>query len=58
MSEKEMNSYRFTSMEEPTDEMLFTLMHEVGEDVRASNAKLKEQFNATLLATLKQVKVL
>jgi len=53
-----MNSYRFTSMEEPTDEMLFTLMHEVGEDVRASNAKLKEQFNATLLATLKQVKVL
>jgi len=58
MSEKEMNSYRFSSMEEPTDEMLFTLMHEVGEDVRESNAKLKEEFNASLLAALSQVKVL
>lgn len=53
-----MNSYRFSSMEEPTDEMLFTLMHEVGEDVRESNAKLKEEFNASLLAALSQVKVL
>ena len=26
MSEKEMNSYRLTSLEEPTDEMLTTLM--------------------------------
>ncbi|MEI3421500.1 MAG: hypothetical protein V8R91_10875 [Butyricimonas faecihominis] len=36
MSEKEMNSYRLTSLEEPTDEMLTTLMKELlkqeGED--------------------------
>ena len=31
MSEKEMNSYRLTSLEEPTDEMLATLMKEVAE---------------------------
>ena len=29
MPEKEMNSYRLTSMEEPTDQMLATLMKEV-----------------------------
>lgn len=31
MPEKEMNSYRLTSMEEPTDQMLATLMKEVVE---------------------------
>ena len=28
ISEKELNSYRLTSMEEPTDEMLAQIMHE------------------------------
>ena len=27
ISEKELNSYRLTSMEEPTDEMLAQIMH-------------------------------
>ncbi len=27
ISEKELNSYRLTSMEEPTDEMLAQMMH-------------------------------
>ena len=32
MSEKEINAYRLTSMEEPTDEMLAYIMHEVAEE--------------------------
>ena len=34
MSGKEMNSYRLTSMEEPTDEMLSQLMKEVAEEAK------------------------
>lgn len=34
MSEKEMNTYRLTSMEDPTDEMLSTLMKEVAADAK------------------------
>jgi len=36
MSEKELHSYRLSSMEEPTDEQLFALMEQVGEDIRES----------------------
>ena len=32
MSEQEMNSYRFTSGQEPTDDMLSQLMREVAND--------------------------
>ncbi len=34
MPEKEMNSYRLTSMEELTDQMLATLMKEVVEEAK------------------------
>lgn len=34
MSEQEMNSYRFTSGEEPSDEMLAQLMKEVSADTK------------------------
>lgn len=34
MPEKEMNSYRLTSMEEPTDQMLATLMKELVEEAK------------------------
>ena len=34
MSEQEMNSYRFTSGQEPSDEMLAQLMKEVAHDAR------------------------
>ena len=34
MPEKEMDSYRLTSMEEPTDQMLATLMKEVVEEAK------------------------
>ena len=34
MPEKEMNSYRLTSMEEPTDQMLATLMKKLVEEAK------------------------
>ena len=37
MSEAEMNSYRFNSGQEPTDEMLAQIMREVAEDAQRSN---------------------
>ena len=51
MSEQEMNNYRLTSLEEPSDEMLKQLMHEVAEEARIKNEcshqklfqKLKEE---------------
>ncbi|MDR0829190.1 MAG: hypothetical protein LBN95_03650 [Prevotellaceae bacterium] len=35
----DINSYRFTSDTEPTDEQLFTIMKEVESDVRRENAE-------------------
>ena len=37
ISEKELNSYRLTSMEEPTDEMLPQIMHEAAVLYRKEN---------------------
>lgn len=42
MSEKELHSYRLSSLEDPTDEMLEALMEQVGEAARQSNAAAKE----------------
>lgn len=42
MSEKEMNSYRFVSGQEPTDEMLSQLMKEVAEEANSENQKATE----------------
>ena len=39
MSEKEMNAYRFSSGEEPSDEMLSQLMKEVAQEARESSKK-------------------
>ena len=49
MTPEELNSYRFTSYDDPTDEMLEAIMHEAGEDVRRSNALMKEKFETELL---------
>ncbi len=43
MSDKEMNSYRFVSGQEPTDEMLSRIMSEVAEEAKLSNRKATEQ---------------
>ncbi|MBO7247483.1 MAG: hypothetical protein J6V02_03965, partial [Bacteroidaceae bacterium] len=39
MSEKEMNSYRFGTGQEPTDEMLEQVMKEVAQEARESSKK-------------------
>ena len=48
MSEKELNKYRLTSLEEPTDEMLSQIMKEIAEEVRAENAEVNERLLQTL----------
>lgn len=44
MSEKEINAYRLTSLEEPTDEMLVYIMREVAEEAKQSNEEALERF--------------
>ncbi len=44
MSEKEINAYRLTSLEEPTDEMLAYIMREVAEEAKQSNEEALERF--------------
>ena len=48
MSEKEMNSYRFSSGIEPSDEMLKQLMKEVAEEAKESNDKAMIDFFKSL----------
>lgn len=43
ISEKELNSYRLTSMEEPTDEMLAQIMHEAAVLYRKENEDASKQ---------------
>ncbi|MBR4115686.1 MAG: hypothetical protein IKK40_06710 [Bacteroidales bacterium] len=44
MSEQELNSYRLTSLEEPTDEMLAQIMYEAAVDARKSNEAAHKSF--------------
>lgn len=44
MSERELNSYRFLSHEEPTDEMLAQIMKEVADDASKENVSAKNAF--------------
>ncbi len=48
MSEAEMNSYRFGSGQEPTDEMLAQIMREVAIDAKASNEEARKRYFADL----------
>lgn len=43
MSEEQMNSYRLTSMEEPSDERMAQIMREVAEDARESTRRAAER---------------
>ena len=44
MTSQTIDSYRLTSLEEPTDEMLAQLMHEAAEDACESNRVATERF--------------
>ena len=46
MAEEDVNKYRLTSMEEPSDEMLSFIMREVADDVeRSNNEPLRRYFD-------------
>ena len=42
MSEEKLRSYRLTSMEEPTDEMLQAIMEQVAESARESSRRVED----------------
>lgn len=44
MTEAELNSYRFTSGEEPSDEMLAQIMHEAAIEAKERNEKTNKAF--------------
>ena len=44
MSEKEINAYRLTSLEEPTDEMLAYIMREAAEDANQRYDEALERY--------------
>lgn len=48
ITEKEMNSYRLTSMEEPTDEMLAQIMREAADIYRKENEEAQKRVEARL----------
>lgn len=52
MSEKEMNSYRLTSMEEPTEQMLATLMKEVAEEAKRKGEEATDKLFKRLAETV------
>lgn len=59
MSEKELNSYRLTSMEEPSDEMLAAIMKEAAAEATASTNKALAAYFKEISAMLqKKVAVL
>lgn len=48
MSEQELNSYRFTSGSEPSDEMLKCIMKEVAEDAMARRHEAELRINESV----------
>lgn len=48
MSEKEIDQYRLTDLEEPTDEMLAFIMHEVAEEARRTNEEAHKLYFAQI----------
>ena len=56
MSEKEMKSYRFSSGNEPSDEMLSQLMKEVAQEAKESNQKAMGEFFESLKREAKAIK--
>ena len=54
ISEKELNSYRLTSMEEPTDEMLAQIMHEAAEIYNRENKEAHDKLFANMQKMAKE----
>lgn len=58
MSEKEMNSYRLNSLEEPTDEMLAALMKEVAEEAKQKSEEAHKKFFQEIRDSIRKQRVI
>lgn len=56
MSEQEMNSYRFISGKEPSDEMLRQLMKEVARDARKRQERATDEYFSEMRREAEAVK--
>ncbi len=56
MAEKELRSYRLTSMEEPSDEMLHAIMEQVAEAARESTKRAEAAMQRMLEETFAKIK--
>lgn len=56
MSEQQLRSYRLTSMEEPTDEMLHAIMEKVAEAARKSTERAEEAKHRMLAETAERIR--
>ena len=56
MSEKQLRSYRLTSLEEPTDEMLHAIMEKVAAAARESTKRAEEAKRRMLAETSAKIK--
>lgn len=54
MSEKELNAYRLTSMEEPTDEMLSQIMREAAQQAQARTQAVHEALFKSIMDNVKR----
>ena len=57
MSDKELNAYRLTSMEEPTDEMLSAIMKEAADEASRRWKEAEARFFDQLRAMTQQTAV-
>lgn len=58
MSLKEINKYRLTSMEEPTDEMLAVIMREAAEEASCRGKEAKQRYSRELNQAIQESKLL
>lgn len=56
MSEEVLRSYRLSSKEEPSEEMLAAIMEKVAESARNSSAKAKEALQRMFDETLERIR--
>lgn len=56
MSEELLRSYRLTSMEEPTDEMLHAIMEKVAAAARKSSARAEEAKRRMFAETVAKIR--
>lgn len=56
MTEQELNAYRLTSLEEPTDEMLEQIMREAAEKAAKETKAVREQYLQRVIASKKQTR--